>query len=341
MLGTIVVENFFSTVRSKCRYPNLWEYAVFSRRALFELIKNNADDYLFIGPKKGQDQWKKYGNQRGINFSMDQINLLSTGEKKKLAEKKRAENQGNDEDLVFCQEKGKEYRCKRKRMTVREIKSKDSPFLSKTKIEVRVRCPVPRCQNNYVYEGHLANHIFAKHSERYPSVEGGQLAAHEACAAEYQAALKARAEDHGLISEEEMSTLTLEFGHGDPEFLEDGEIEEEELLVGFSSALLPPVDLTEFVHEVSSDMFSFWDAEAIEEYDLGTVVVGSVHLAVDQPQPAIQPPPPRQPLRDLFRPNEPPSLYSPHPVSLRPASPFAPSCLTLSAMTSVTRNQLR
>ena len=30
VLGTIVVENYFSTVRSKCRYPNLWEYAVYS-----------------------------------------------------------------------------------------------------------------------------------------------------------------------------------------------------------------------------------------------------------------------------------------------------------------------
>ena len=68
MLGTIVVENFFSTVRSKCRYPNLWEYAVFSRRALFELIKNNADDYLFIGPKKGQDQWKKYSGRSSKRY---------------------------------------------------------------------------------------------------------------------------------------------------------------------------------------------------------------------------------------------------------------------------------
>ena len=126
VLGTIVVENFFSTVRAKCRYPNLWEYAVFSRRALFELIKSNADDYLFIGPKKGQDQWKKYGNQRGIQFSIEQISLLSKREKKKMAEERRSKNQGTEDDLRFCQEKGREYKCKRKRMTVREIKSKDS-----------------------------------------------------------------------------------------------------------------------------------------------------------------------------------------------------------------------
>ena len=188
VLGTIVVENFFSTVRAKCRYPNLWEFAVFNRRAQFELIKSNADDYLFIGPKKGQDQWKKYGNQKGIQFSVSEITLLSKKEKKKLAEEKRADNTGSEGDLAFCQEKGKEYRCKRKRMTVREIKSRDSPFLSKTKIEVRVRCPVPRCQKNDVYEGHLANHNFQKHSERFENLEAAQLAAHSAYEAEYKKA---------------------------------------------------------------------------------------------------------------------------------------------------------
>ena len=117
VLGIIVVENFFSTVRSKCRYPNLWEYAAFSRRAYFELIKNNAEDYLFNGPKKGQDSWKKYGNQRGIDFSIDSINLMSKKEKQDLANQK-AINQGTAEDLAFCQEKGREYLCKKRKMTV-------------------------------------------------------------------------------------------------------------------------------------------------------------------------------------------------------------------------------
>ena len=327
VLGTIVVENFFSTVRAKCRYPNLWEYAVFSRRALFELIKNNADDYLFIGPKKGQDQWKKYGNQRGINFSMDQIHLMSKGEKKKMAEEKRRQNQGSESDLEFCQEKGKEYRCKRKRMTVREIKSKDSPFLSKTKIEIRVRCPVPKCQKNYVYEGHLANHIFAKHSERFLNLEDAQLAAQTAYSTEYKLALKARAEDHGLVPEEE-SALTVDFDQGglapdDPEYLE-----EEELMTGSLSPRSPPsapVDLTEFDHEVSRDMFTLWDLEAIEEYDLGSVVVNHVQLVVDQPQPTIAlPPPPQLQLRDLFRPHEPPKPDFPPPFQLESGQSIRP-----------------
>ena len=328
VLGTIVVENFFSTVRAKCRYPNLWEYAVFSRRALFELIKANSSDYLFVGPKKGVDQWKKYGNQKGINFSM--------GEKKNLAEEKRERNAGDDGDLTFCQEKGREYRCKRKRMTVREIKSKDSPFLSKTKIEVRVRCPVPRCQKNYVYEGHLANHIFQKHSERFSDLEGAQLAAHNAYEAEYKKAIKARAEDHGLVPEEVETSLTVEMTEGglapdDPDYLEDGEILEEELMTGFSAphpSPSAPIDLTEFDHEVTADMFSLWDVDAIEEYDLGAVIVANVQLVVDQPQPVLQlPPPPAQPslqLRDLFTVADPPRPEFPPPVQLESGQAIRP-----------------
>ena len=333
VLGTIVVENFFSTVRAKCRYPNLWEYAVFSRRALFELIKSNADDYLFIGAKKGVDQWKKYGNQKGIHFSMSEIKLLSKKEKKNLAEEKRERNAGEEADLVFCQEKGREYQCRRKRMTVREIKSKDSPFLSKTKIEVRVRCPVSRCQKNYVYEGHLANHIFAKHSERFTDLEGAQLAAHSAYEAEYLRAIRARAEDHGLVPEVEEGGLTVEMAEGglapdDPEYLEEGEILEEEMMTGFSAPHPPPpvpIDLTEFDQEVTSDMFSLWNLDAIEEYDLGAVIVANVQLAADEPQPALQlPPPPAQQLRNLFRQTEPPKPDFPPPVQLESGQAIRP-----------------
>jgi len=338
VLGTIVVENFFSTVRAKCRYPNLWEYAVFSRRAQFELIKNNAEDYLFMGPKKGQDQWKKYGNQKGINFSVTEIHLMSKKEKKKRAEKKREENAGDEEDLAFCQEKGREYRCKRKRMTVREIKSKDSPFLSKTKIEIRVRCPVPRCQKNYVYEGHLANHIFQKHSERFSDLEGAQLAAHNAYEAEYKKALRARAEDHGLVPEGEEMVLTVEVSDGglapdDPDYLEEGEIVEEELLAGSVAPAHPPpsapIDLTEFDHGVTGDMFSLWDPVALEEYGLGSVIVGHVHA--DQPDATIPLPPPpaqlaqpAQPVPFLFRAPNPPVPDFPPPVRLESGQAIRP-----------------
>jgi len=50
---------------------------------------------------------------------------------------KKAENKGDADDLLFSQAKGREYVCRRKRMTIREIKSKDSPFQAKAKVHVR------------------------------------------------------------------------------------------------------------------------------------------------------------------------------------------------------------
>ena len=98
IFGTIVVENFFSQVRRKVRYPSLWEYAVFSRRAEMELIKQNAQDYLFVGAKKGGRIGKKYLNQKGIKFSMENIKLLT----------KREKREEYNDSLVFLLILGKE-----------------------------------------------------------------------------------------------------------------------------------------------------------------------------------------------------------------------------------------
>jgi len=43
---------------------------------------------------------------------------MSKKEKQDLANPKKAINQGTAEDLAFCQEKGREYLCKRRKMTV-------------------------------------------------------------------------------------------------------------------------------------------------------------------------------------------------------------------------------
>jgi DNA polymerase III epsilon subunit-like protein len=328
VLGTIVVENYFSTVRSKCRYPNLWEYAVFSRRAYFELIKNNADDYLFSGPKKGEDSWKKYGNQRGIDFSISQITLMSKKEKKELSEDKKTANGGTQEDLEFCQDMGREYRCKRRRMTIREISSKDSPFQSKAKIEMRVRCPVKGCHKNYKREGDLANHLSTVHNSNFYSIEAAQSAAHTAYEAAFNRALRARAEDHGFVPHQPEEThMDFEIDGeglplGDPDRLEEGEIEEEEELSGFapSSSLLSllqpttslssqPLTTAEWdellKEDLTPEMLGLWDHEALEEYQIDPVIVAHIQQhqltlqlapafpqALHQPQGQPQPPAP-------------------------------------------------
>ena len=331
VLGTIVVENHFSTVRSKCRYPNLWEYAVFTRRAYFELIKNNADDYLFNGRKKGLDKWKKYGNQRGIDFSMSQITLMTKKEKEDLAKKKKAANGGSLEDLEFCQKMGREYRCKSRRMTIREISSKDSPFQSKAKIEMRVRCPVNGCHKNYKREGDLGNHLLNVHNSKFSSIEAAQSMAHTAHEAAFDRAIRARAEDHGFVPHQpEEIHVDFEIDGeglplGDPDRLEEGEIEEEEEeLCGFaasqallsllqptsspSTQSLPTEEWNELLREeLTPEMLRLWDAEALMEYQIDPVIVA--HL--------LQPPP-------QLLPAFPQALHQPQPQPLAQILPPLP-----------------
>jgi len=74
IFGTLIVENFFSQVRGKTRYPSLYEYALYYNRAHEELVKKFADDYLYpsIQTRKG----KKYGNQEGYSSSSSSLFLF-------------------------------------------------------------------------------------------------------------------------------------------------------------------------------------------------------------------------------------------------------------------------
>jgi hypothetical protein len=83
ILSTLAVENFFSQVRCKVRYPNLYEFACVFRRIQNEIIKRNATDYLF--PVRKERVGKKYNNQEGIEYSVDDIEYLTR--KDKTAEK--------------------------------------------------------------------------------------------------------------------------------------------------------------------------------------------------------------------------------------------------------------
>ena len=72
ILGTNIVENFFSTIRSKCRYPSLWDYSIVYNRAWIELVKQNAIDCPYsFREKKSSHQY--YGNQQGLKFIMKDI----------------------------------------------------------------------------------------------------------------------------------------------------------------------------------------------------------------------------------------------------------------------------
>lgn len=145
-----------------------------------EVVKHNSHEYSFVGPKKFQAIGKKYNNQIGMQFHMNQIKIMTKKEKKQLASTKKAENQGSDDDhqrmLAMC----RKHSPSRKKLLIREKSCKESPFASKRlKADTKVRCPVPRCPKVYVYEAALATHLHSKHTA-YLDLEKAQADAKNA-----------------------------------------------------------------------------------------------------------------------------------------------------------------
>jgi len=135
IFGSLIVENFFSTIRAKTRYPSLWEYAIVYNRAWMEMIKNNADDWSYIGPKWRESFGKCYGNQTGVTFSMKTIKLLSPHEREGKLKKLAEVNKGTKEQEEQCEKVVEVFKCSRKRFTTREITCKESPITINKKLE--------------------------------------------------------------------------------------------------------------------------------------------------------------------------------------------------------------
>ena len=72
-------------VRSKVRYPSLWDFCVFYRRAKIELLMNYVD-LPFSYPLK---KYRCYGWQHGLSFTKEQ--LIALGFTTNCAKQKRDE----------------------------------------------------------------------------------------------------------------------------------------------------------------------------------------------------------------------------------------------------------
>jgi len=243
---------------------------------------------------------------------MKQIKVMSKKEKKDCTAAAKEKNSGAAEDEEFRVQKAKLHRPNRKRMTIREINSKESPFQGRAKLEFRVRCPSEGCVKNFVYEGALANHIYQKHGHDYTSIEAAQSVAHAAFERGVARALRAHLEDNGVEIPQTASLIPQLDEDGlaqdDPECLDhDFEGEEEVLQEGVGMEitfdLIQPEDL--LLDEISADTLLLMDEETLAEYEIAPLphLVG-VGL------------PPGTPIRDLFRPPEPPLREYPPPVNI-------------------------
>ncbi len=142
ILSTLVVENFFSQIRRKIRYPNYYEYCYLMRRARNEIIKQNAKDYLF--PVRQARVGKKYNNQEGVEFSVDDIEYVSRKNKKGKYKEIQGKNTGKILYLLslfsyliivgdlqqkqLAKELVELFPCSRQRLLIREITCKANPL---------------------------------------------------------------------------------------------------------------------------------------------------------------------------------------------------------------------
>lgn len=130
--GTLVVENFFSTMRAKVRYPSHLEYAQTYHAAFRELVKKFSEDYSFNTARRKPG--KCYGNQEGIQFCLETIGTNGPKEKKKIYQEMRKTNQGSDEQLKKVEMLAEQFRCSRNKLLIRETSCKDRAFGQKIKI---------------------------------------------------------------------------------------------------------------------------------------------------------------------------------------------------------------
>jgi len=128
--GTLVVENFFSIMRAKCRFPSLLEYAHTYHGAFRELVKKFSEDYVFNTARKRPG--KCYGNQEGIQFCLDQLG--GEDEKSVTYKKLKTENAGTPDQLEKIKKLAEQFRCSRKKLLIRETTCKDGAFGQKVKI---------------------------------------------------------------------------------------------------------------------------------------------------------------------------------------------------------------
>jgi hypothetical protein len=165
-LSTNVVENFFSIVRAKFRYPSLLMYATAYRAAYHYLVWR-------LAPDSGCPQFKApigmaYGNVEGIAFSFkSDVQNWSPSAKAAAIKEMHAVNTANissDEEherlVQTALEIASRLRPTRKLLTIREATCKKRPGRCHL-----VLCEAKGCPRMFTYAGAYATHKARCHPE--------------------------------------------------------------------------------------------------------------------------------------------------------------------------------
>lgn len=200
-VGTDLVENYFSLVRHKVLYPNLWDFYCIETTAYGELIKRYSKDGSFL-PWLKKSHSKCYGNLPRGYFSIHDIpvaeklktlfprklqtNLKSTmletaqiGPKESESVESAVEvddtmeinesistsnieTEMTAEQIVKLKLIAFRYKCSRKVLTIRQATTKTDPTIKQAK-NGYIHCRFPSCIKTYVYQKALLKHCLTVH----------------------------------------------------------------------------------------------------------------------------------------------------------------------------------
>jgi hypothetical protein len=158
-LTTLMVENFFSMVRAKIRYPNLWQYACVYHSAYNELVKRllNFKDRGYS--LKDSNVGKKYVLVEGMQLDSSLLKTIKPS-KKKAESKKVTANPLNDQCREKILELLSKYRCGQKLFTIRELTCKSVPTWCQN---AAFLCPMEDCPDIYFYQKSFKTHLSTTH----------------------------------------------------------------------------------------------------------------------------------------------------------------------------------
>eukprot|EP01117_Protostelium_nocturnum_P014735 TRINITY_DN563_c0_g1_i3.p1 TRINITY_DN563_c0_g1~~TRINITY_DN563_c0_g1_i3.p1 ORF type:complete len:1226 (+),score=205.76 TRINITY_DN563_c0_g1_i3:970-4647(+) len=166
-LGTNVVENYFSVIREKVHFPNLYEFWSVQQKAWNELIKryNQSPDFnpLIKGPKN-----RAYGALPIGTFTQEQLPFQKSQFKLKKKSTPNSEEEASNLDHLVLVQKMKEFaekfRPTRQILTIREVTCKVNPTAKKFDLGYH-HCPFDECVKTYVYRGSYISHVLKKHGK--------------------------------------------------------------------------------------------------------------------------------------------------------------------------------
>ena len=167
-LATLIVENYFSTLRQHAPYPTIWDYAVHSTKSQYELYKRLAMDNRVTYPQKFT-LGKAYGLVTGLKVTMKDLEILfptagHPSQKAELTSKIAAQNQGGLEQITRSRLILANYGPSRRTLSLRQSVAKDKIISTGTIF----LCPVAGCPEYRTYEACFRKHLSSAHPKKYP-----------------------------------------------------------------------------------------------------------------------------------------------------------------------------